>query len=327
MNSRLLCAAAMSLSLAAAPGIDATALLRDLELLASDEMEGRRPGTAGHDRARAYIVRRFGESGLEPVGGAYEQAFTFAARPGGTPARQRGTNVIGLVRGRIRPGLAFVVTAHYDHLGVRNGVVFNGANDNASGTAALFALASSLTAHPPAHTFIFAALDAEEAGLAGARALLDAPPVSRDAIVANVNLDMIARDPGNTLYAAGTFHHPHLKPALQRVARRAAVRLVFGHDGPGAPRVEDWTRGSDHYAFHQLGIPFVYFGVEDVAHHHKASDDFGTISREFYANAVETIAAALEELDRPAAGIPLNSSSRIDSAHARSPKERQSKRP
>ena len=303
MSTRLLAAALMALSAAAAPGIDAPALLRDVRVLSADDMEGRRPGTAGHSRARAYIVRRFAESGLEPLTGGYERPFTFGGRSGAARSGLRGTNIVGLVRGQVRPKLAFVVTAHYDHLGTRNGTVFNGADDNASGTAALFALASYLKAHPPAHTFVFAALDGEETGLAGARAFVEAPPIERQAIVANVNLDMIGRDPANTLYAAGTFHYPFLKPPLERVAARAAVRLKFGHDGPGAPLVGDWTRDSDHQAFHERGIPFVYFGVEDTAHHHKPTDDSDTISREFYVAAVETIAASLEELDRDGAAI------------------------
>lgn len=288
------------------PHIDRAGLLRDLDVLAADNMEGRKPGTPGHDRARTFVLRRFQESGLEPLNGGYEQRFSFTTRrePGRT---QQGTNIIGGIRGSMRPDLAIVVTAHYDHVGVRGGEVFNGADDNASGTAALFALAKSFSSARPSHTFVFAALDAEESGLRGARAFLEAPPVPIGSMILNVNIDMVGRDALDTLYAAGTSKYPFLKPIIEQVAARAPVKLVMGHDGPGAPGIEDWTQESDHYAFHQRGIPFLYFGVEDNAQHHKATDDPETITRDFFVKAVETILEALRRLDAKATSFPPRS--------------------
>ncbi len=111
---------------------------------------------------------------------------------------------------------------------------------------------------------VFAALDAEESGLNGSQAFLKDPPVARDAIVMNVNLDMVARDAKNVLFAAGTSHYPFLKAYLKDVAQPPVV-LRLGHDMPNVKGEDDWTRDSDHYPFHQAGIPFVYFGVEDEA--------------------------------------------------------------
>lgn len=286
----------------ATTAIDEASLMHDLETLAADDMQGRKPGTPGHARARNYVAERFRESGIEPVNGGYLQSFTFTTRRAPKTA-QRGTNIVGVIRGTARPDLAIVVTAHYDHVGVSNGRIFNGADDNASGTAALFALAKDFAARRPTHTLVFAALDAEEVGLRGARAFLDHPPVPLASIVLNVNLDMIGRDGRNTLYAVGTFQYPFLKPIIDRVARRAPVTLLAGHDGPGAPAQEDWTRESDHFAFHERGIPFVYFGVEDQEQHHKPTDDSATITRPFYANAVATVLDALRELDASAGAI------------------------
>jgi Zn-dependent M28 family amino/carboxypeptidase len=208
-----------------------------------------------------------------------------------------------MVRGRGRPDLALIITAHYDHLGVQNGQIFNGADDNASGAAALFALAASFVAQPPRHTLVFAALDAEETGLFGARALLERPALGRYRIVINVNLDMVGRDPNNTLFVAGLAHYPFLKPYVDRIAADAPIKLVPGHDGRGSAATEDWTRESDHYVFHQRGIPFLYFGVEDDANHHRPTDKVAAISRRFYVGAVETVAAALRVLDANAAAI------------------------
>jgi Zn-dependent M28 family amino/carboxypeptidase len=286
---------AVGVAIAAAQpaSIDGAQLLRDLETLSADAMEGRLVGTAGGARAREYIVRRFKETGIESVGKSYEYPFTFGKS--GSAADRAGINLVGVIRGRRDPDHYIVVTAHYDHLGVRNGQVFNGADDNASGVAALLAAAARLNADKPEHSVLFAALDAEEAGLHGARALLTTPPVPREAMVINVNLDMVARDAKNILFAVGTSHYPFLKAYLADVARPPVV-LRFGHDTAGS-KEDDWTRDSDHFPFHEAGIPFVYFGVEDEAQHHKPTDDAETVTREFFVGAANTILAAIRKFD------------------------------
>ncbi|HSC27895.1 MAG TPA: M28 family peptidase, partial [Vicinamibacterales bacterium] len=108
--------------------VDPAQLMRDVEVLAADEMEGRLVGTPGSARARAYIVRRFREAGIRPTGASYEHLFTLKRT--GRAGSQQGVNVLAVVRGARTPGRYLVVTAHYDHLGVRDGRVYNGANDN-----------------------------------------------------------------------------------------------------------------------------------------------------------------------------------------------------
>jgi Zn-dependent M28 family amino/carboxypeptidase len=280
-------------ALAQPASIDSAQLIRDLETLSSDAMEGRRAGTPGAAKAREYIIRRFKESGIAPIGASYEHPFAFRGR---SDADDRGgVNVLGVIRGTRDPSRHIVITAHYDHLGVRNGQVYNGADDNASGVAALLAVAARANAQKPEHSILFAALDAEESGLQGARAFLRAPPVPRESMALNVNLDMVARDDKNILFASGTHHYPFLKPHLENVAE-APVVLRFGHDTPDL-RSDDWTGQSDHFPFHEAGIPFVYFGVEDEAHHHKPTDDADTVTREFFIGAARTIAAAVRKLD------------------------------
>jgi Zn-dependent M28 family amino/carboxypeptidase len=276
------------------PAIDAAQLVKDLETLSADDMEGRLTGTPGAARARAYILRRFKEAGIQPFGDSYERPFTYRGR--GDSGDRSGVNIVGVVRGTREPGRFIVVTAHFDHLGVRNGEIFNGANDNASGVAALLAVASRVSASKPAHSVVFAALDAEESGLNGARAFLADPPVPREAIVMNVNLDMVGRDAKNVLFASGTFHYPFLKAYLKDVARPPVV-LRLGHDAPNVKGEDDWTRDSDHYPFHQAGIPFIYFGVEDEAQHHKATDDAETVTKDFFVGAANTILAAVRSFD------------------------------
>jgi Zn-dependent M28 family amino/carboxypeptidase len=277
--------------------VDATALLRDLRALSADDMEGRQVGTPGGEKARVYVIARFKASGVLPAGDSYEQPFTFSGGRRSSQSDLHGVNVVGRIAGTREPGRYIVVSAHYDHLGTRNGVVYNGADDNASGTAALFALAAWFTAHRPANSLIFAAFDGEESGLRGSRAFVAQPPVDAASIVVDVNLDMIGRDSDDQLFAVGTRLNPFLKPYLDDVASKAPVKLLMGHDDPTQRGVEDWTSDSDHWAFQQAKIPAIYLGVEDFGQHHKATDDFETMTYDFYVRAVETSILVIEAFD------------------------------
>lgn len=276
-----------------AAAVDTARLMADVRVLAADSMEGRGVGSAGSVKARAYLLGRFTEVGLRPIGDSFERPFTFT----GGGASGRGVNLVGVIEGVAQPGQYIVVTAHYDHLGVRDGAVHNGADDNASGTAALIEIARELSETPPAHSVIIAALDAEESGLRGARAFVDDPPVEANRILANLNLDMVSRGDGGELWVAGTYHYPNLLPLVEEVAARSPVDLRVGHDRPGVAGQDDWTNASDHGPFHAAGIPFLYTGVEDHADYHKPTDDADRIDPGFYGRAVATITDLLRELD------------------------------
>lgn len=283
-----LTAAPVGVSAQAAPPLDSLRLLADLAVLAHDSMEGRAVGTLGNLRARHFLERSLEEARVEPAGGRYGHAFTW---PGGT-----GENIVGVVAGRDPNGDVIVITAHYDHLGVRDGAIFNGADDNASGSVALLEIARRLVQTPLEHTVVFALLDAEEVGSWGARAFLERPPVPRDRIALNVNLDMVSRT-GGVLWAAGAHHTRSLRPLLEAAAAVAPVELRLGHDRAGAPEGDDWTDASDHSAFHEAGIPFVYFGVEDHVDYHRPTDDAERVNPAEFSAAVRTILIALRELD------------------------------
>ena len=281
----------------AAPRINRELLLADLKTLSADDMQGRQVGTPGGAKARAFVVERFKAVGLKPFGTSFESPFTFTGGRGAAATERQGVNVIGYVTGTKEPAKYLVITAHFDHIGVREGVVFNGADDNASGTAALFALAEYFVKNPPAHSLIFAALDAEETGLRGARAFVAAPPVDASALLINLNMDMIGRDANNLLYVVGTYTQPALKPVLERVAASASIKLTMGHDDPTNKAVENWTGSSDHAAFCQAKIPCLYFGVEDFENHHKATDKYETMTYDFYVRVVETMVDVVKAFD------------------------------
>lgn len=200
--------------------------------------------------------------------------------------------MIGSIAGKTDS--VILLTAHYDHLGIRDSLIYNGADDNASGTAGLLAMMDYFSQKQPNHTVVFAALDAEEGGLNGAVALAnDSSFMER--VVLNINMDMIAQNEENELYAVGTYHFPEFKPVLEKV-ETGDINLLFGHDRPEDGN-QDWTYASDHGAFFRKGVPFIYFGVEDHEHYHQPTDEFETVPQEFYKNSVQVILDAVIAMD------------------------------
>lgn len=286
--------------------VDADRLMDVVRELASAEYQGRRTGSAGHARARAFIERRFRQAGLQPVGRRFAQPFSLSApgsraeATGGASLLDagalEGVNVVGLCPAETPEAPYLLVGAHYDHLGTRDGVVYPGADDNASGIAVLLALAETCGHVTRRHTLVIVGFDAEELGLAGARALVAEPVVPLDELRLMVNLDMVGRNERAELFAAGLSHAPRLAPILERVRARAPLTLRFGHDTPGPPGY-DWTHLSDHGPFHDAGVPFVYFGVEDHRDNHQPTDTADRIDAAFLRDAAITILDAIDELD------------------------------
>ncbi|MBI3569044.1 MAG: M28 family peptidase [Gemmatimonadetes bacterium] len=281
----------------ALPALDSARLMADLSALSADSMEGRRVGTPGGARARAYLVRAIARIGLAPAGDSLAQPFTFGGRDGSSTT---GVNLVAMIRGTTAPERVVVVSAHYDHVGmhspgVNGDTIWNGADDNASGTSALLAIAAWCRAHPPRNTIVFAWFDGEESGLRGAVAFLAHPPVPLPRIVANVNLDMVGRNAQGELYAAGAAPWPVMRPLLDATSAVAEVKLRLGHDtGSGQ---ENWIGQSDQGPFHAHGIPFVYFGVEDHPDYHQPSDEFSRIEPGFFVRSARTVAEFVRRLD------------------------------
>ena len=271
----------------AAPGDRA---VEDVRVLSADDMEGRLVGSPGGEKARAYILGRMREIGLDPV----EQPFTFKRKDG---TEVRGVNLIARIEGAAPGGKVMVITAHYDHLGVHEGQIYNGADDNASGVAGLLAVAEAFKASPPRHTVLIVALDAEEGGLRGARAFLETPPVPAATIALNINFDMLAKNARGELYAAGGSPNPWVKARLEALAPSAPVSLKLGHDTGPDDSFDNWTYQSDHGVFARAGIPWVYFGVEDHPEYHKPTDDFATVPQAFFVKAIDTVIGAARLFD------------------------------
>jgi Zn-dependent M28 family amino/carboxypeptidase len=293
---------------ASAQRVDSLRLMNDLRELSSDKYQGRKPGTYGGRLAQYFLVNRYKEIGLKSY---YEEEYKqrvlvlgdkidiFGPDSAWNFSDVRGANIIGYIPGKQKE--VIVISAHYDHIGVIQDRIYNGADDNASGVAALLALAQYFQTNPPQHTLIFAAFDAEELFMRGSVGFVANLPVPQEDIILNVNMDMIGTNTFNTMYAGGTYFTREFKPVLRKVwAKGKNISLDFGFDTPETK--DDRTYRSDHGVFHLAGIPFIYFGVPEHSNYHQSTDDYENISHPFYFNGVNLILQSVVELDR---GFPV----------------------
>ncbi len=187
-------------------------------------------------------------------------------------------NVVGIIRGS-DPELAdshIVLTAHFDHVGVgppdaRGDSIFNGADDNASGTAVLMQVAEALAAlpEPPARSVLFLAVSGEEKGLLGSAYFANAPTIPAGSMVANLNMDMVSRNDPDTVFAIGEAYSTLGTTLEEIVARHPELGLVAAPDP--VPEEELFLR-SDHFSFVEIGVPAMMFTTLLHDDYHLQSD-------------------------------------------------------
>lgn len=294
---------------------DSTLIRRDIAWLADDAREGRGTGTAGNDAATAYVAQRFAALRLEPAQSrcagtapcptGWFQPFTakvLQRQRAGLPWELPTRNVIGVVPGT-DPALAnehVVVGAHVDHLGrdtsgaldpdLKN-AIRNGADDNASGTAAILEMARLLAKRPAKRPVVFVAFSGEELGLLGSQHYVDQPPIPLDRAVAMLNFDMVGRLERNSLQVFGTATATEWSAILDSANATAKFALTATGDGFGR---------SDHASFYGKGLPVLHFFTGTHADYHRASDDVGTINAAGTARVVDFAMDVLRSVaDRP----------------------------
>jgi Zn-dependent M28 family amino/carboxypeptidase len=279
--------------------INQTLLWQDLTTLASDDMQGRQSGSEGARKAGEYIAHRYATIGLVSFDSAasYLRPFTHKLWLN----QFSGVNVVGWLPGSAYPEAFIVVTAHYDHIGGAGRRIFNGADDNASGVAAMLALAEVVHKQGSKYSIIFLATDAEEKGLYGAKEFVKNPPVAIDKIKYNLNLDMLAQGGRRKrLYVSGAQQFPELKPIVNRVIAESGLCLVDGHKR-GSSRFGQkslsWRKASDHAAFANKGIAYLFVGVNVHPDYHTIDDEVGKIDPRFYTAAAETALQLLRYMD------------------------------
>ena len=283
------------------PLLDSIALLWDVAAISDDSMGGRAVGSLGGAKTRDFIAARFDALGLETIAPGRIHKVPVNSPSARLKDLHFGANVVGMLTGSVHPDQYIVITAHYDHLGIGRAVhgdsIYNGADDNGSGAAALAILARHFVRARPAHSLVFAAVDGEESGMWGSRYFVATPTVPLDRILIDINLDMIGRNVNNELYAAGPGKYPLLTPLVEAAVACAPIHLTIGHDRASAGPGNDWTGQSDQSAFHAKGIPFVYFGEEDHPDYHRPSDQADKLMPAFYVGATRTVADFIRRFD------------------------------
>ena len=284
--------ALLPFSLANAQNIDRAKLISDIETISSDKFGGRKTGSIENRMADDYIAGRFRDAGLNFYQDSFKHPFSFKNRKAEV---RNGINLIGYIKGRSDD--VIVVSAHYDHIGVIDSQIYNGADDNASGVAAMLGIAEYFRDHKPRNTLLFIAFDAEEMGLQGAYAFIKNPILAKKRIKLNVNMDMVSHNDKSELYASGTYKTPSLKNIIEGADKKTGISILFGHDLPGTGK-DDWTMQSDHGPFAQENIPFLYFGVEDHKDYHQPGDTFANINQDFFLSAATAILRSIVKLDK-----------------------------
>ncbi len=241
---------------------------RHVETLASAEFGGRQGAVA--EKSRSYLIDEFKRLRLEPLfDGSYVQDF-----PDRDPDRPMGRNVGARLVGS-DPKFKdewVIIAAHFDHLGVRNGVLFPGADDNASAVAMMLEVARCLVESPerPKRSVMIVGFDLEERGLIGSRFFAEHSPVPLDRVVLFVTADMIGRSLGGVcerhVFVMGTEHYP----ASREWIRQATLgkSLVVGTLGADLLVIDR----SDYGPFRSRKVPFLFFSTGENPCYHTPQD-------------------------------------------------------
>ncbi|MCG9695591.1 M28 family peptidase [Shewanella sp. Isolate11] len=267
-------------------------LAKDIKTLSSAQFQGRKTNTQGAALAREYLMVRMLQTGMEPWKNGFEQEFEYDYQFG----KRRGINLVGMQMADTPTNKWRIVIAHYDHLGQKGSKLYPGADDNASGIAAMLALSTQASTQVMPTNLLFIATDAEEPGLFGSSAFIEqltqfdsVPRQSQIELV--VNLDMVGRPGRNQkIYLEGRRNFSQfeqLKSLLQNKVGLCIQANQPPEAGKSIQRV-DWLRASDHYPFHKAGVPWLYFGVPPHEDYHQSTDVVSKIDMNFLAAVTET---------------------------------------
>lgn len=266
--------------------ITAEELKTHLSIVASDEMEGRDTGSKGQKKAGNYLISQYRANKIPFPKGAtsYYQnipaAFLNAKRNENLPNSE---NIWAFIEGSEKPNEILVISAHYDHVGITDGIIYNGADDDGSGTVALLEIAQAFAkakkeGHGPKRSILFLHMTGEEHGLHGSRYYSENPLFPLANTVADINIDMIGRrdeahaDSNNYVYIIGS---DYLSSDLYNICEEANQKYVhmnldYKYNDRNDPN--RFYYRSDHYNFAKNGIPSVFFFNGTHADYHKPTD-------------------------------------------------------
>ena len=257
--------------------------------LSSDKMEGRFPGTKENNDAAAYIKKYFRKYGLAKFGANYYQPLQLFVKEGINKMKSdtvKTQNVVGFIEGSDEKlkNEYIVIGAHYDHWGwggVGSGskkkdtvAIHNGADDNASGVAALLCILEKVakSKEKPKRSIIFVSFSGEEEGLLGSKYFVNHLPIPKKAVKVMLNMDMVGRlNAEKQLYMGGAGTFPGGVALMKRIAKNSDLNPVI-HAGE--------VGGSDHVSFYKAGISAVGFHTGGHPQYHTPEDDIERINFE-----------------------------------------------
>ena len=275
-------------------------LSNHIKELSSDNMAGRKFSSAGSLLAQNYIINALKTSKVLPFQGNYQHTFI----QNNLFNSKEGSNIIGFVKGTLFPDSFIVISAHYDHLGQKGSKIYNGADDNASGTAAVLTFAQYIAQTPFNHSIIFLFTDGEEVNLLGAKAFIKQNKSILPKVRINVNIDMIAgsKQTKKLHYIDNNLEKAFTKSNIQLFHNISAhnkfkAKRGFKRNIHSANTKTNWFNVSDHAVFNKIDIPFVYFGVGEHKNYHTDKDNYNNINHSFYVEACQSILHYLQFLD------------------------------
>lgn len=293
---------------------DSMLIGQDIAFLAADALEGRRTGTPGNDSAAAYLARRYAALRLAPVPNAsgcgagcaasYLLRFT-AYEPvrGATPRALPTQNIAGIVPGTdpLLRDQYVVIGAHFDHLGRSTEgamdpdagpAIRNGADDNASGSAAVLALARRFAIAPAKRSILVVHFSGEEEGLLGSEYFVAHSPVPLGQVDAMVNFDMVGRLRDRKLIIYGLATAKEMDSVIAAANESVGLRVSLVGDGFGP---------SDHSSFYAKDIPVLHFFTDVHPDYHRATDDVDKVNIAGEVQVVDLAERAIRDIaDRPA---------------------------
>lgn len=277
--------------------IDSLVVKKHLYTLSSDDMEGRKAGTLGIEKAAKYIAQEFKKIGLQTYDtlATYRQTFSFKKRG----EKITTSNIIGVLEGKSKKDEYVVISAHYDHLGIKKGkgkdVIYNGANDDASGVAGVLALAAYFKEKQlNERTIVFIAFTAEEMGLLGSEYF--GKGIDPTKFIAGINLEMIGKTASfgpKTAWLTG-FNRSSFGEIVQKNLQGTGYTL---HPDPYT-NFNLFFR-SDNASLAKLGVPSHTFSATPIdvdRDYHKVSDEAETLNMTVITQTIQAIAKGTESI-------------------------------
>jgi len=254
----------------------------NLQNFTSDDFEGRGAGQKGQKLAAEYLMNYYIEEGIKsPLEDTlYYQHIPADKLPKGTGDSE---NVVAFIEGSEKPEEVLVISAHYDHLGIKDGAIYNGADDNGSGTSAVMEMAQAFklaenAGHRPKRSILFLHLTAEEIGLQGSEYYTNNPIFNLDNTIANLNIDMIGRvdsrhkDDSNYIYLIGA---DRISKELHYISEKINnqyfnINLDYTFNDEN-DRNRYYDR-SDHYNFAKHKVPVIFYFNGEHDDYHQSTD-------------------------------------------------------